>query len=134
MSEQPQRMIEISSLIQLTKATSLGSDLFPEDKIEKSHEKTIYPIAYGIKLQRNFTTLQASTGIAEVISVTLFIGKNVALTIACGLVARYLYDKLNKHKDKVAGLMIRKKGVKNNPNDIAQAFLEEIERLEKDKE
>ena len=30
--------------------------------------------------------------------------------------------------------MIRKKSAKNNPNDIAQAFLEEIERLEKDKE
>jgi len=29
--------------------------------------------------------------------------------------------------------MIRKKRTKNNPNDIAQAFLEEIERLEKDK-
>jgi hypothetical protein len=43
------------------------------------------------------------------------------------------YDKLNKHKDKVAGLMIRKKRTKNNPNAIAQAFLEEIERLEKDK-
>jgi hypothetical protein len=32
------------------------------------------------------------------------------------------------------GLMIRKKRTKNNPNDIAQAFLEENERLEKDKE
>ena len=77
--------------------------------------------------------MQASAGIAEVISVTLFIGKNVALPIAYGLATRYLYDKLNKHKDIVAGLMIRKKRTKNNPNDIAQAFLEEIERLEKDK-
>jgi hypothetical protein len=34
----------------------------------------------------------------------------------------------------VAGLMTLKKRVKNNPNDIAQAFFEEIERLEKDKE
>ena len=72
-------------------------------------------------------------GIAEVISVTLFIGKNVALPIACSLATRYLYDKLNKHKDKVAGLMIRKKRTKNNPNDIAQVFLEESKRLEKDK-
>jgi hypothetical protein len=77
--------------------------------------------------------LQASAGIAEVISVTLFIGKNVALPIVCGLVARYLYDKLNKHKDKVAGLMIRKKRTKNNPNDIAQVLLEGIERLENTK-
>jgi len=30
--------------------------------------------------------------------------------------------------------MIWKKRTKNNPNDIAQAFLEENERLEKDKE
>jgi hypothetical protein len=37
--------------------------------------------------------LQASVGIAEVISVTLFIGKNVALPIACGLAAIYLYNK-----------------------------------------
>ena len=58
-------MIEISFLIQLTKATSLGSDLFLGDKIEKYHEKTIYPIAYGIKLQHNFTTIQASTGMLK---------------------------------------------------------------------
>ncbi len=50
MSEQPQRMIETSFLIELTKATSLGHDLFPEDKIEKSHGKAIYPITDGIKL------------------------------------------------------------------------------------
>ncbi len=31
-------------------------------------------------------------------------------------------------------LMTRKKRVKNNPNDIAQAFLEDKEKLEKDKE
>ena len=81
MSEQPQRMIEISFLIQLTKATSLGSDLFLGDKIEKYHEKTIYPIAYGITA----TQFYYYTGFdrnAEVISVTLFIGKNVALPIA----------------------------------------------------
>jgi hypothetical protein len=35
----------------------------------------------------------------------------------------------------VAGwLMTRKQRVKNNPNDIAQAFLEDMETLEKDKE
>jgi hypothetical protein len=45
-----------------------------------------------------------------------------------------LYNKMEKHKDKVAELMIRKKRMKNNPNDKAQAFLEEIERLEKDEE
>ena len=110
------------------------TDLFPEGKIEKSHEKTIYPIADGIKLQYNSSILQASVGIAEIIDVTLFIGKNVALPIVCSLAARYLYDKLHKHEDKVAGLMIRKKRVKNNPNDIAQAFLEDMEKLEKDKE
>jgi hypothetical protein len=59
MSEQPQRMIEISFLIQSTKATSLGRDLFPEYKSEKSHEKTIYRIADGIELQHNYTILQA---------------------------------------------------------------------------
>ena len=48
MSEQPHRMSEISFLIELTKATSLGHDLFPEDKIEKSQGKTIYPITDGI--------------------------------------------------------------------------------------
>jgi hypothetical protein len=37
--------------------------------------------------------LQASAGIAEVISVTLLIGSNVALPIACGLAAIYLYNK-----------------------------------------
>jgi hypothetical protein len=73
-------------------------------------------------------------GIAEIIDVTLCIGKNVALPTACGLAAKYLYDKLHKHEDKVAGLTIRKKRVKNNPNDIAQAFLEDREKLEKDKE
>jgi hypothetical protein len=78
--------------------------------------------------------LQASVGIAEIIGAMLFICKNVAPPIACGLAARYLYDKLHKHKDKVAGLMIGQKCAKNNPNDIAQAFLEEIGRLEKDKE
>ena len=41
---------------------------------------------------------------------------------------------MENHTDKVAGLMIRKKRTKNNPNNIAQALLEEIERLEKDKE
>jgi hypothetical protein len=46
--------------------------------------------------------LQASAGIAEVMSVTLFIGKNVALPIACGLAAIYLYNKMNKHKDTIA--------------------------------
>jgi hypothetical protein len=127
-------MIEIRFSIYSTKATSLVADLFPEDKIEKSHEKTIYPIADSIKLQYNSRILQASVGIAEIIDVTLFIGKNVALPIACGLAARYLYDKLHKHEDKVAGLRIRKKRVENNPNDIAQAFLEDMERLEKDKE
>lgn len=127
-------MIEVRFSIYSTKATSLVTDLFPEGKIEKSHEKTIYPIAYGIKLQYNSSILQASVGIAEIIDVTLFIGKNVALPTACGLAAKYLYDKLHKHEDKVAGLTIRKKRVKNNPNDIAQAFLEDREKLEKDKE
>ena len=102
MSEQPHRMSEISFLIELTKATSLGHDLFPEDKIEKSQGKTIYPITDGIKLQYNFVILQASAGIAEVMSVTLFIGKNVALPIACGLAVIYLYNKMNKHKDIIA--------------------------------
>jgi hypothetical protein len=60
------------------------------------------------------------------------IGSNVAFNIACNLASTYLYNKMEKHK--VAGLMIRKKRMKSNPNDIAQAFLEEIERLEKDKE
>jgi hypothetical protein len=41
-------MIEISFPIELSKSTSLGHDLFPEDKIEKSHGKTIYSITYGI--------------------------------------------------------------------------------------
>jgi hypothetical protein len=75
----------------LNKATSLVTDLFLEGKIEKSHEKTtIYPIADGIWLQYNSSVLQASVRIAEIIDVTLFIGKNVALTIACGLAVRYL--------------------------------------------
>ena len=78
--------------------------------------------------------MQASGGIAEVISVTLLIGSNVAFNIACNLSSTYLYIKMENHTDKVAGVMIRKKRTKNNPNDIAQALLEEIERLEKDKE
>ena len=78
--------------------------------------------------------MQASVGIAEIIDATLFICKDAALAIACGLAARYLYDKLHKHKDEVAGLRIGKKSAKNNPNEIAQAFLEEIGRLEKDEE
>jgi hypothetical protein len=50
-------------------------------------------------LSCNTILLEASVGIAGVIkSVTLFIGKNVAPPIACGLAARYLYDKLNKHE------------------------------------
>ena len=117
-------MIEIGFLIQLTKATQLGSDLFPEDKLEKSDEKTIfYPIPDGIKLQHNFTTLQATVGIAEVISVTLLVGSNVAFNIACNLASTYRCIKMEKITDKAAGLMIRKKGMKNNPNDIAQGIL-----------
>ena len=46
------------------------NDLFHEGKIEKSHEKTIYPIADGIKLQHNSTILQTSVWIAEIIDAT----------------------------------------------------------------
>jgi hypothetical protein len=65
-------------------------------------------------------------GIAEVISVTLLVGSNVAFNIACNLASIYRYIKMEKITDKMAGLMIRKKGTKNNPNDIAQAFFEEL--------
>src|SRR5215217_1263189 len=92
------------------------------------------PFPTVLSSNTNFTTLQASGGIAEVISVTLLIGSNVAFNIACNLSSTYLYIKMENHTDKVAGVMIRKKRTKNNPNDIAQALLEEIERLEKDKE
>lgn len=132
MSHQPHRMREINLLIQLTKAASLERDLFPEDKIEKSNDKILYPIADGLKLQRNYTILQASEGIAEVISLTLLISRDIALSMACNLASTYLYDKMEKHKDKVAGLLVRRKRTKNNPHDIAQAFLQEIEELEKD--
>lgn len=125
-------MMEINLLIQLTKATSFGRDLFPEDKIEKSNDKTIYSVANGIKLQHNYTILQASEGIAEVISITLLISSNIALNMACNLALTHLYNKMEKHKDKVAGLLVRRKRTNNDPNDIAQAFLQEIEELEKD--
>jgi hypothetical protein len=46
------------------------TDLFPEGKIENS-QKTIYPIADGIKqIQHNSSILQASVGIAEIIDAT----------------------------------------------------------------
>jgi hypothetical protein len=96
--------------------------------------RLFYPIPDGIKLQHKFYHIAGFSGNAEVISVTLLIGSNVAFNIACNLSSTYLYIKMENHTDKVAGLMIRKKGTKNNPNDIAQALLEEIERLEKDKE
>jgi hypothetical protein len=53
-------MIQVRFSKYSTKATSLVTDLFPEGKIEKSYEKTIYPIADGIKLQHNSSILQAS--------------------------------------------------------------------------
>jgi hypothetical protein len=53
-------MIQVRFSKYSTKVTSLVTDLFPEGKIEKSHEKTIYPIADGIKLQHNSSILQAS--------------------------------------------------------------------------
>jgi hypothetical protein len=59
-SEQRQQMIQVRFSKYSTKVTSLVTDLFPEGKIEKSHEKTIYPIADGIKLQHNSSILQAS--------------------------------------------------------------------------
>ena len=77
--------------------------------------------------------MQASVGTAEIIDATLFIGKNVVLLTVCSSATRYLYDKLHKNKDEIDGWMIEKKIAKNNPNDIAQAFLKEIERLEKAK-
>jgi hypothetical protein len=53
-------MIQVRFSIYSTKATSLVTDLFPEGKIEKSQEKTIYPIADGIKqIQHNSSILQA---------------------------------------------------------------------------
>jgi hypothetical protein len=58
--EQRQQMIQVRFSKYSTKATSLVTDLFPEGKIEKSHEKIIYPIADGIKLQHNSSILQAS--------------------------------------------------------------------------
>jgi hypothetical protein len=84
-------------LIQLTKATLLATDLFPEDKIENLMRRLFTPLP--TVLSCNTILVEASAGIAEVTkSVTLFIGKNVAPPIACGLAARHLYDKLNKHE------------------------------------
>jgi hypothetical protein len=90
MSEQPHRMSEISFLIELTKATSLGHDLFPEDKIENLKASLFILLPTASSCNTTLAILQAPAGIAEVISVTLFIGKNVALPIACSLAARYL--------------------------------------------
>jgi hypothetical protein len=57
-------MIEIGFLIQLTKATLLATDLFPEDKIENLMRRLFTPLP--TVLSCNTILVEASAGFAEV--------------------------------------------------------------------
>jgi hypothetical protein len=46
-------MIEISFLIELTKATSLGHDLFPEDKLENLKIRLFIPFSTVLSSNTN---------------------------------------------------------------------------------
>lgn len=125
--------IEIPIIIESTKATNLSYEIFKEG--DKSQDGVITrTLSEGIKIKSGFKILQGSVGIAEIFGLSFNFAPDIAISIASGIAANYLWEKMKSHRDIIAEVTIKGKKVKKDRDAIAQAFLEELQKLEDGKD
>jgi hypothetical protein len=81
------------------------------------------------------TLLGPGAEFGEMVSqLVLEVAKNTAVGVAAGVASSFLIDKIKNSSGKIKELRISGRKVSPEKNDIAKAFLEEIEKLEKSSE
>jgi len=106
-----------------THDSRLSFDLFETDKL--AFGTTTKTVAEGVSIQYRGGTIREAAGLPEIFRISAFIGKNVVLPIAVGILSAYLYDKF---KGKAERVRINNIYVEVNVNRFENLILEILKK------
>ncbi|MGI0035533.1 MAG: hypothetical protein ACRD98_06675 [Nitrososphaera sp.] len=105
---------------------SLIHSLMPHDSNKINN--VVVTIGDGVTLKPLLMPRSPEAGLS--IDLVLQIANEVGMVAAAHLAAAYIIDKIKNHRNN-SQIAIGDRKVRSNKKDVAQAFLEEIEKLEK---
>ncbi|MEM3797245.1 MAG: hypothetical protein QXE05_01405 [Nitrososphaeria archaeon] len=107
-----------------TRDKNLAFDIFNSDKVLRTF--TTKEVVDGVSIRFNGFIIREAIDIPHLISITLFLAKDVALPTAIGLFSAWLYDKLKQRT--VEKLYIERTVVKIDRGEIEKILLEKIKK------
>lgn len=98
---------------------SLSFDLLEAEQL--SCMETTKDLGNGVTIKYNFEVLRKAGDLPIILNIAAFLGQNIALPVAVGILSSYLYDKLKNRK--VEQLKIAGNSIEINKQDIEQLLL-----------